>query len=101
MSDLIITEYDKLGKGRNGVLVQAGQEPAITNQTVSFTTATLSSQFNADTKFIRIISDANAHIVFGDNGISAAATNTRIIADMPEFFAVTGGDYLSIYDGTS
>jgi len=101
MARAIITEYDKLGKARNGTLIQAGQEPAIVDQLVTFSSATLSAKFQDRTTFIRIIADADANLLFGDSGVSANADNKRIVANVPEFFAVTGGDYVSVYDGTT
>lgn len=99
MATAHITEYQELAADGQGNIIQAGKEPAITTQAVTFTTATNSSALDGKTKLIRVIADADAHITF--DGTTATANSMRLEANTAEYFGVEPGATLSIYDGTS
>jgi hypothetical protein len=99
MATAYITEYNSIGV-QQGVAVPVAQEPAVANQAVTFTTAVQSSAFNAATKFIRFIADADCHLLFGENP-TATASHQLITADTEIWRMVTPGQKVSVYDGTS
>jgi hypothetical protein len=76
------------------------QEPAVANQTVTFTTAVQSSAFNANTKFIRLIADAECHLLFGADP-TATASHQMVPVDTEIWRMVVPGQKVSVYDGTS
>lgn len=98
MSNLSITEYQYAGQSDNTVAFQAGLEPAVTHQNVTFTTtpAVQSVAFNTNTKLVRIISDADARVTFGANPTAVVTTDMLIVAGNAEYFAVAPGQKLSI-----
>ena len=94
MATALIAEYETMAGS-----VPCAQEPATATQSVTYTTATASSAFNAKTKFVRIIADAKVHFAFG--GAAATASSPYIAADTPEYFGVDKGITVSFYDGSS
>ncbi len=100
MATYWISEYQDLGSA-NGYPVQVPKEPAIANQSSTYTTATLSSAFNAETRYVGIRADAVVHPAFGDNTVVADATYLPQSAGEVRYYAVNPGDYVSLYDGTS
>jgi len=92
MSSCIITEGRTLGKYEGQVM-----RPTV-SQIVSYTVAAYSAALEAETNFIRVISDADVHIAFG---AVATASDLRIPANTVEYFAVAGGEQVSCYDGSS
>lgn len=99
MATLHITEYASVPSLRN---MPVAQEPPVTTQAVTFTTATSSSAFAATTRFVRIYGSAKAHLAWGTSA-TATANSPPVAADSPEYFAVPVGEaYLvSAYDGSS
>lgn len=87
---MYIQEYTNLSVDGRGFQVQAGQEPAVTSQKVSFTTSTASAAFDETTRFVRITCDADAHLQFA---VAPTATTSmmEVQADTPEFFGVIKG----------
>jgi hypothetical protein len=99
MATLHITEFSTLPRDANGNTLQIGKMPAST-QVVTYTTSTQSTAFAADTRYIRVISSAAAHLAFGTNP-TATALDPWVPASTAEFFAVTPAHELAAYDGTS
>jgi len=99
MATLFVTEYADIASMASGP-GQTGQEPALADQTVSFTTATQSSAFNTNTKLIRLYASAACHIVIGTNP-TATAAKQKLAADTEYWRGVKGGDKVSVYDGSS
>ncbi|MGI9484334.1 MAG: hypothetical protein ACR2RF_00310 [Geminicoccaceae bacterium] len=96
-----ITEYGKVILHGNSV-IPAGEEPSITTQNITFTTAAVSNPFNSRTRLIRIKADARCYFRIGKPGeTTAVATDTDIEAKCHEYFGVTPGYVISVYDGTS
>jgi hypothetical protein len=81
-------------------VAQAVKLPAITSQAITFTSATLSSAFNEATKLIRIVSDTQCYIEVGASP-TATANSMLVPAFSVEYFGVTAGDKVSIYDGVT
>lgn len=101
-----ISEYGEIVKDASAVVVPVASEPAITTQTVTYTTSTQSAKFNARTRFVRIVCDAKAHFVFGTDP-TADADDPYLSQDTPEYFGIgyqTSGteDFeVAFYDGSS
>lgn len=100
MARLYISEYDSLGYDPMGVAAPMGREPALRTSVVVFGVTTQSVVFGQRTRFVRIIADENAWLVFGDNP-SATVASTFVPANSAEYFAVNAGQRLAAYDGES
>jgi hypothetical protein len=77
----------------NGVPHWAMQ-PSIADQTISLSgSSAASSAFNAQTKFVRLVTDTTCFIAFGVSGAtpSATASNAMLPANVIEYFGVQGG----------
>ena len=95
MSTMYISEYEELASSENG-MVQAGREPSVTTQKVTFTgTAGASAAFNSRTKFIRVSCDAAAFLAFGLDPTAVTATDLPVQASTPEYFGVIPGQKIS------
>ena len=97
MASLIITEYANLALNGHAPVPQ---EPAIAEQTVTYTSATQSSAFDEKTTFIRLKPDADCHVKFGSNP-TATASHQELVADVEYFRGVKPGHKVSVYDGSS
>ena len=100
MATLHIAEFTAMPKDANGNVLQIGKMPPATTQVVTYTSSTQSSAFGAETKFIRVIASAAAHLVFGANP-TATATAPWVAASTAEFFAVVPGQKVAVYDGST
>ncbi len=101
MAEFHISEYDKLAKDPSGHSVPVPLEPAIAVQRVTFTSSAQSAEFNPKTRYIRVIADAKAHFLIGDNPV-ATDTDPYVAADTSEFFGLSRtGLKIAAYDGTS
>lgn len=102
MATLIITEYQHPGvRQDDGNRVgNLALEPAIAEQSVSFTTATQSSAFNDATRVVRLQADAACNVKFGSNP-TATASHQPLSAGVEYWRAVKSGDKVSVYDGSS
>lgn len=93
MAKLYIKEYKEL-RGVEGGLAQIGQEPGTAQTPLTFSTAVASAAFGDGTKVIRIVSDANCHLVFGDAPTSTV-NEMLVIANTAEYFGVIQGQKVS------
>lgn len=97
-----ILEFDRVRMDASGNIVPVADFSDVNNQpteqNVTYTTATSSSAFQPNTRFIRIVCDAKAHFEF--NG-TATASDSYFPADTPEYLGVAGGQTVSLYDGSS
>jgi len=100
MATLHIAEFITMPKDAKGNTLQIGLMPPSTTQVVTYTTTTQSAAFGTETRFIRVIASAAAHLVFGANP-TATATAPWVAASTAEFFAVVPGQKLAAYDGSS
>lgn len=103
MATAWVTEYADAARvfpNAGGAVIPAGQEPALTVQSVTYTTATESAAFNSRTRMVRVYTSADARVAFGDAPV-AVAGSTPVTGKVAEFFGVAPGQKISIYDGTS
>lgn len=90
MATLYITEYDSEGSDLNGNKVQVAMAPNVAEQTVAIGgTSTQSAAFNANTRLIRVHTDAICSIKISANP-TATAANKRMAANATEYFALRG-----------
>lgn len=75
------------------------QMPPVAEQTVTFTTTTQSSAFNAATRFIRVHTDSICSIAIGSNPTATIST-MRLAADATEYFGVAAGDKIAFVTNT-
>ena len=97
-----ISEYGYLVQDSSGKIVPVAAEPALATQTVTYTTSTASSAFNAQTRFIRIVCDAKAHFVVAASP-TATANSPWVATNAPEYFGISFNVSMKIafYDGSS
>lgn len=96
MATVYIREYARIGRDLNSIDVQSGVEPGLVNQTVAIGGSSVqSAAFNAQTRFVRIHTDAICSILFGTNP-TAVAGSGRMAANSTEFFAVDPGSNLKV-----
>ena len=104
MATLWITQYSNIAESFKGKPVLSGQEPALTTQTVTYTTTAQSSDFAPATRFVRLIADADVYVVFGESP-TATAASTRLEANVAEYFGTerirNQNLRLAAYDGSS
>ena len=84
MAKLWITEFDAMPQAPLGKL------PPVAAQVVTFTTTTQSSALNVNTRFVRVISDADCHIASAADP-TATTSNMKIVAGSAEYFGVNAG----------
>ena len=88
MAKLWITEFDAMPQAPLGKL------PPVAEQVVTFTTTTQSSALNANTRFVRVMSDADCHIVSAANP-TATTSGMKLSAGVAEYFGVIAGNKLA------
>lgn len=100
MAKVYITEYVMLGVGF-GATPTVVKEPAFVSQTpVAIGGSSVqSAAFNADTRYIRVHTDAVCSIAFGTNP-TATANSMRLAANQTEYFAVVPGQKLAVITNT-
>lgn len=103
MAKLYITEYQDLPRDAKGIAVMCGNEidgGGIDQTPVDYTSgAAQSAAFAADTKFVRVHTDAICSIKFGANP-TATTNSKRMAAGTTEFFGVRGGQKVSAISNT-
>ena len=100
MANAFIIEYSEMATEPSGETVPVGGK-ILETQTVVYTTSVASLVFNARTRFVRIISDAKAHIVFAVGNPIATVTDPFVPSNTPEYFGVAKSSRIAFYDGTS
>ena len=95
MASLLVTEYSNVGRGYSGYPLPFPQEPAVAIQAVTFTTTTASAAFNAATRIVRVVADANCHVIVAASP-TATTSHTYMAAGEPMTFAVEPGSSLKI-----
>lgn len=74
--------------------------PPVAEQTVAIGAGSVASAaFNAATKCVRVMSDAVCSVAVGAAPV-AAATNMRLAANVPEYFAVSPGQKIAAITNT-
>jgi len=87
VASLYITEFQASGNAESGAQLQVGVQPAVAMQKVAFTTSTQSAEFDDRTRFIRLHTDADCHVVFGTDP-TATTNHMPLLADSTEYFGV-------------
>lgn len=100
MAIAFISEYTELREDATGLELPVPREPPVAVQAVTYTTSAQSAQFNARTRYVRIIADAKAHFSFGGSPV-ATANDPYLPVDSAEYFGVNGFDRVAFYDGSS
>lgn len=95
MATLWIREFKKIGGGA-ARLAPVAQEPAAAGQDFDFTTtAGASAAFSASTVIVRLISDADCFLAFGDDPTADEDTGFLLKADIAEYVGVYPGHKVS------
>ncbi len=100
MATISISEYDSDRDGIPKDQFAIPTEPVVTDQDVTYTTASSSAAFNAATKYIRLAPSADCFILFGA-APTALASSQKLFANQEYFRKVVPGHVVSIYDGSS
>lgn len=96
MATLNITEYDQKALDQFGKEIEAGAEPSVATQEVTYTTPhQLSVVFSNQTRFIRVVTDTRSRVAFGEAPV-AGATSMILEANVPEYFGLRSGDALRL-----
>jgi hypothetical protein len=96
MASLYVEEFAALGQSANGNAVQAGEQPALAVQKITIdVTSAQSSAFNANTRFVRVHTDATCSYAFGANP-TATAGYPRLVAGATEYFGVEPGHKVAV-----
>jgi hypothetical protein len=97
MATCKITEYNGVG-GMNSGLIQVPTVPALAHQSITFTTATASAAFNANTRIVKLYPSADCYVYL----CGAATVNHEFLKGSTDHWrSVAGGGSVSIYDGSS
>lgn len=100
MATLYITEYSSIGNSQNGP-AQTAVGKFIATQTVALSGSTArSAALSAQTKIVRLHTDAICSFKFGGSTVTAATTDPRMAADNTEYFGVDGGEYIAAITNT-
>ncbi len=93
MSKLYITEYPLF---TDKTVFHAAQEPSIAEQAITMQAgSTQSAAFNAKTALVRVVSDADCSIAFGEDP-SATVNKKFLPAKSPEYFQVGFGQKVAV-----
>lgn len=96
MATVYIAEYPQLGKDSRDIPLNCAPEPPLAEQTVAIGGASAqSAAFGANTRLIRIHTDAICSILIGENP-TATATKQRLAAGQTEYKAVTPGHKIAV-----
>lgn len=100
MATIYVTEFAALGSGIGGE-AQIAARPGLAKQSMAITGAstTLATAFTAQTRFIRVHTDAICSIAIGSAAV-AVATYDRMPADATEYYGVTPGHNLAVITNT-
>jgi hypothetical protein len=93
MAVVYISEYSNLAMNGNAPI---SQEPPLAEQTVAIGgSSAQSAAFNANTRYIRVHTDAICSVLIGTNP-TATAEKKRLPADSVEYFGVSPGSKLAV-----
>lgn len=98
MATLYIAEYATLPAMTGGQAAIA-PEPAVTTQTVTYSTSVASNAFNGQTRYIAITSPGIFSYTVNDNP-TATTSHFRVPADQILFIAVTPGHKIAAITNT-
>lgn len=99
MASLYISEYAAI-QPTTGDYAQAAHEPALATQKVTVTgVSAQSAAFNAQTKFVRLHTDAICSVSFGSSP-TATTSHLRMPTDSTEYFGVNPTDKVAAITNT-
>ena len=102
MAELHITEFELNSIAPDGESLWIGNlSQIVTQQVVTFASSTQSNAFNKRTSFVRLYADQKAFLKIDADNPVAKVEHTPIAPNSPEYFGVSPGDKLAVYDGTS
>ena len=107
MATINVTEYAELARDASGAEIAAGKEPNLGVQTITFTTNTNNTAFDSAARFLRLISDTDCYLAFGEDGTSPSAgsgaspTGWKLKANTVEFVGIRANAEMGVYDGVS
>ena len=100
MASAFITEYSEMATEPSGETIPVGGK-IVDTQEVSFTVSAQSLAFKNKTRFVRVVTDAKAHIAFGTGNPTATVSDPFVPSNTPEYFGVKKGSKIAFYDGSS
>lgn len=97
MATLYITEYTEIGRDRQAASIQSGLEDGTrVNQTVAIGGSSVASNaFNANTRMVRLHTDAICSIDFG-KAPTATTAKSRMAANTTEYFSIPLGASIKV-----
>lgn len=100
MPTVYVTEYSGVGM-QSGPLAIGNTPPMVFSNNVAITAGSLQSNpFNANTKMIRIHTDAICSIAIGGTNPTATAADARFAANQTEYFWVNPAHRLAVIINT-
>lgn len=98
MAVLNVSVYYGLGRGADGQIMDAAQEPSRGRGNITFSaTAANGAPFDSGDAIIRITSDTNCWFRIGVDAVAVAADNSSYLpANVVEYFGVTKGTRISV-----
>lgn len=101
MATLYVTEYAEDGHGPSGsTRFAVAEAPGLAGQTITISgSSTQSAAFNANTRLIRVHTDAICSLAMGTNPTATTAMK-RMAADQTEYWGVVPGDKIAVIANT-
>ena len=103
MASLYVTEYARVGM-QAGSSTPIPAEPKVASQKDTYTTATTVT-LNSDTKFVRLLADADFHLETDGTAATASEplykSNTEYFIETEGIAGIGAAGTFSVYDGTS
>ena len=97
---LWISEYSDAPKLISAIPLPYGKEKADRRQVIEYDVSTQCEPFKDTTTTIRVMSDADCYLEFGENPV-ATKDSMPLPKDQPEYFGITQLQILAVYDGKS
>lgn len=94
MATLWIAEFPGARLGRTGQPVAV--LPPLKSQKITFSTTTQSAALLASTALVRVVADANCHLVVNADPTATTDSAIRLTADTAEYFEVKPGDEIAV-----
>ena len=97
MATLYITEFASGSSSIGTLHSEILPQPPVAEQHLNIAAgAVLSAAFNANTRAIRLMSDAACSFLIGGATVLATANSARLASGFPEYFGVQPGQFLSV-----
>lgn len=97
MALLDVIEYQSLASDSLGNVIQAGGARHIVQAPVVIGAGSLkSAAFEAQTRIVRLHTDATCRVLFGSDPTAVATTSIRMAAGQTEFFGVIPGQKVAV-----